>query len=600
MQYYTVFMYYFFTCRNGNTLHFMLVQPVVMTADENNKETAIEPLKKMSSEGEAATSSGGGDENKTLDVPAPPALGSEEEEDIPPDFFDDFSNQDFMEGLDIVDTWDDDMQEEGEIAEPKTKEDETLNEDNCLTEDKKQSFNSGKHARIIFPKELEQRPFRNKNSYERSARFKDLREKIGRSEERRDPEKTRRDILRDKEKCAKDKEVKIINERLRVVETGLVPPGMEMEVDLSEIRSKQESLKPTIDARSKPGDFKITSPGGYAPKSDSKINKSKFRSRSRSRSFERFRFRVRLKSRSRSRSREKRRTRDRPSPPPRRRLRSRSRSRSPYYDRFFSSREKRLSGERKFSRERKFKPKRGTKEKDRSGSPSSDLSDREKWLVRRYRRSVSPRKRSFSPERKRPKDTVRRLDVESKEEKHSFLEEIHKKLNETTHSSQVAVQHTMQLRTTYVPMQAPQPVPPVSQNPFGSQIVPSAPFDQSQYDQQFFIGTCDISPNPQPVPFVQPTPVPPPAPLTILPPPAPLTVLPQSQTIPPPTSFHSPNSDYSIVSLISENPHFPPQRKETEKKALEETDKKALSKVMLNLCLKVFLSFVNCVVVLAA
>lgn len=589
MQYYSYYVL-FFTCRNVNTLHFMLIQLVVMTSDENNKKTATEPLEKMSTEGEAAAVmiASSSDENRTQDFPAPPAPGTEEEEDIPPDFFDDFSNQDFMEGLDIVDTWDDDMQEEGEITENKIKDGEACNEEKRASEEKKQSLkdNSGKHVRIIHPKEREHRSSKRKNSYERSARFKDLKEKIGRSEERRDPEKTRRDILRDKEKCAKDKEVKIINERLRVVETGLVPPGMEMEVDLSEIRSKQESLKLTTDIRSKSGDPKNTSSGDNTPKYDSKLNKTKFRSRSRTRSSERFRFRDRLKSRSRSRNREKRRTRDRPSPPPRRRLRSRSRS--PYYGRFISTRDKQLSGERT------LKSKRRTKERDRSASPSSDLSDREKWIVRRYRRSVSPRKRSFSSERKRPdykKSAPRRLDAESKEEKHSFLEEIHKKLNQTTHSSQVAVQHTMQLRTTYVPMQAPQPVPPVPQNPFGTQIVPTAPFGQSvsQYDQQFFIGKCDIPPNPHPVPFVQPTPVPAPGPLSVLPP---------SQTIPPPTSFHSPNSDYSIVPLISDNPLFSPQKQETEKQALEETDKKALAKVMLDLYLKIFLSSVNCMVVL--
>lgn len=55
-----------------------------------------------------------------------PAAEPNDEEDVPPDFFDDFSNQDFMEGLDIVDTWD----EEGQISDSPIHE----NEDNTQSE----------------------------------------------------------------------------------------------------------------------------------------------------------------------------------------------------------------------------------------------------------------------------------------------------------------------------------------------------------------------------------------------------------------------------------------------------------------------------------
>lgn len=464
--------------------------------------------------------------------PPPPTIREEDEEDIPPDFFDDFSNQDFMEGLDIVDTWDDETQGDGLN---KTKDETSKSEDD--KEDKR-----NRHARITFPKDFDEREFAQKSSKERGPRFKDLREKIGRADERRDPEKTRRDILKDKERCAKDKEVKMMNEKLRVVETGLVPPGMEMEVDLSEIRSLKDNRGGKVIRNASPN----------------KINKSKFKSRSRS--YERFRFRVRL--RTRSRSREKRRTRDPMSP--RRRLRSRSRSRSPY---------RKFSRDRRLSRELKSpKPRRRTRDED------SPLSDRERWL-RRYRRSISSRNRSISPERKR-KDILRRLDSEVKEEKQSFLEEIHQKLNESSHSSQIAVQHTMQLRTSYVPVQTPpQPVPPVQQNPF-------VPYDQSmsQYDQQFFIGTCDLSARQQAVgAYAQPVPVPAPCP-------APITILPTtSQPIHVPTSFHSPLGDCSIAPLINDNPLFPSPIQEKGKNALEETDKKALAKVTFNLLLDLIL-----------
>lgn len=567
---------------------------------------------KVTESGNTATTNAAVDEKKLDNDLNIVAMGDEEEEDIPPDFFDDFSNQDFMEGLDVVDTWDDEMQDEGEVQDETNKNNEeegkeklkdqknesTKTEMEQNKEEESKNVNRGnKHTRITFSKEREEREKRTlkHKNVERGPRYKDLREKIRRSEEkptsepkRRDPEKTRRDILRDKDRCAKDKEVKIINEKLKVVETGLVPPGMEMEVDLADIRSKQNSSK----LESLSFKFDNSKSTVYASKIEQRPP-IKMKLRSRSRSYERIRFRGPIISRSRSRSRERRRLRDNLSPVGRRRLkRTRSHSRSPNYDsryrdkNYSRDRDRKVSSDRNTSRDRKSsRSKRRTRERDRSRSRSSNLSDRERWLTRRYKRSPSPRQRSISPDRKRlnyKKEGPRRSDPEQKEEKPSFLEEIHRKLNETS-SSQVAVQHTMQLRTTYVPMQTPQSVSPASipsapqsQASFGSQIVPPLQYDQtiSQYDQQFFIGTCDMStviPQPvtAPAPYVQPTPVPPPTIST-------LPILTSN-----PISLHSPNSDYSVAHLIEDNPLFPSStKKEIEKKALEETDKKALAKVL--------------------
>lgn len=69
-------------------------------------------------------------------------------------------------------------------------------------------------------------------------------------ETRRDPKKRDRDIERDKLKCAKDKEAKLISEKLRVVETGLVPPGTEMDCDMF---------------TTKKNDKRTRSPSGYKP-----------------------------------------------------------------------------------------------------------------------------------------------------------------------------------------------------------------------------------------------------------------------------------------------------------------------------------------------
>lgn len=561
-----------------------------MSADKPGEEDATNAVKE-----ETTTKDGDEtmEENKRESAPKDPAIGNEddEEEDIPPDFFDDFSNKDFMEGLDIVDTWDDEeVNEESTNYEEDGSKEETTG-GGTTDERKEDSRRSNRHTRITFSKEREreQRMLKYKN-YER--RYKDLREKLGYSDDkiggearRRDPEKTRRDILRDKDRCAKDKEVRIIKERLKVVETGLVPPGMEMEVDLADICSNQNSLKG--ESRIKFDNSKL------AIVNTRPITKPKVRSRSRS--YERYMFRERpLRSRSRSRSRERRRLRDVLSPIARKRLRTRSGSHTPHYDsRYVRDKDRRKgSGERNTSRERKSpRPKRKTR--DRSRSRSSNLSDREIWLTRKHRRSFSPRQRSISPDRSRldyKKDMSRRSDPDPrKEDKPSFLEEIHRKLNETVpQSSRIAVQQAMQLRTSYGVMQPTQPVPPAppclrSQPRYAPQMVQPAPYNQtvSQYDQQFFIGTCDVPVvAPQPVrapavPFVRPTPVPPPFASPTM------STLPLNRVLLPSTSLQSPNSDYNIAQPTEKSLLFPSRAQlEKEKRALEETDKMALSKVM--------------------
>lgn len=509
------------------------------------------------------------DENNGCVSPAStmPRPEDEEEEDIPPDFFDDFSNQDFMEGLDVVDTWDDDMQEDGEVVDDSaTGGDKKSTEQKGSAKEKKRleakkSRRARRHARITFSKE---RDGEGTSRSDRGARYKDLRERIKRSDDksgsdtRRDPEKTRRDILRDKDRCAKDKEVKLMKEKLKVVETGLVPPGMEMEVDLAELSSLR------VQNRVK------TVPGVYPPV---ELKQSRPRFKSRSRSYDRYR----LRGRSRSRSREKRRARDDISPIFRKRLRSRSRS--PYTesihrymrlrerDHSNESRDRRLSrdlsrdNEMNISGENTISPrsKRRTREGDRSRSRSSD-----RRLTRRYRRSLSPRRRSISPERKRldyKKDSSRRIELDSKQDKPSFLEEIQRKLNAPVSS----VQFQSGFAST---QQTPSgSLPSVLPNPFAPQMIPPVLYEQtaSQYDQQFFIGTGGMSAGvPQPVsapmPFLHPTPVPPP----------------QNQI---PNSFVSPNNNYSNQYQTTTQQGM----------VLEDPDKTALAKVRIfSLCNNVY------------
>lgn len=70
---------------------------------------------------------------------------------------------------------------------------------------------------------------------------------------RRDPEKTKRDIQRDKIRCAKDHEARVFQEQIKIAESGLCPPGTELDVVLSSERfMKQEVLKADIPVETKP------------------------------------------------------------------------------------------------------------------------------------------------------------------------------------------------------------------------------------------------------------------------------------------------------------------------------------------------------------
>jgi hypothetical protein len=156
----------------------------------------------------------------------------EEEEDVPADFFDDFSNQDFMDGLDIVDAWDEDTkvaETEAVVAEDSDKKSHSpirfVSKDSRKSSEKRLKKQAKSRSRSPL------RRHKRSDSHGRKRSKSKSRDKM-RADVRRDPEKTRRDITRDKVKCAKDKEQKLVSDKLKIVETGLVPPGTEMEADL--------------------------------------------------------------------------------------------------------------------------------------------------------------------------------------------------------------------------------------------------------------------------------------------------------------------------------------------------------------------------------
>ncbi|EFA02081.2 uncharacterized protein mkg-p [Tribolium castaneum] len=175
---------------------------------------------------EAVENQEGVDNNETSTKPVK-EVEEEEEEDVPADFFDDFSNQDFMDGLDIVDAWD-------EASKPVTTDPPI---------DIKVEKLERKHSPIRFsPTERKSSEKRKKLARSRSrtptrryhTSWKRSRSR-DRIRERRDPEKTKRDINRDKIKCARDRELKIVSDKLKIVETGLVPPGTEMDFDVGTV-----------------------------------------------------------------------------------------------------------------------------------------------------------------------------------------------------------------------------------------------------------------------------------------------------------------------------------------------------------------------------
>lgn len=410
----------------------------------------------------------------------------ESDEDIPGDFFDDFLKEDFMAGLDIVDEDEcDEDKAKNEEATEKPEEIVTTSVENQPVETPKKRKKRSSKTDDSNKSPIEEKEKRNRQKKKRheekedDPKYKRNSDKHIDADEfdiRRDPEKTKRDIARDKVRCEKDKEMKIISEKLNLVETGLIPPGMEMEIDIEEIKRQKERIenKSPRDLREHIKDLKERNKSpGHKPrsplkrrsplrKSPKKISPSKKRSRSPKKDPFTIISHVRRNPRISPRRSPFRRSSPRISP-----LRHRS------SDRVYSRRRSRSHSPYYRSRRDRYSPHR-----HRGRSPSRE-SEREKWLKRRNR--------SRSPRRKR-------------DEKKSFLQEIAEKLNEIrqpvnivpplqTMSRMQSMQSTLryvQPQPLPVPAPTPAPVPPPNSGP----VFPIS--QQSQYDpydQNFFIGT---------------------------------------------------------------------------------------------------------------
>ncbi|XP_030763714.1 serine/arginine repetitive matrix protein 1-like [Sitophilus oryzae] len=453
-------------------------------------------------------------------------------EDVPDDFFDDFEKEDFMAGLDIVDE-----DEEGEAQEERDKftiekqvEKEipikkTKKKIERVRKKIKKPAKSANQEGIVLTADEELKQLDAEIDKAKTTN-KPKKQKITIDADtfdiRRDPEKTRQAIQKDKIKTAKDKEKRRITD---IVQTGLVPPGMELEVDLEDvqqnyrpIRDLREKLKPKKSRTRSPQKTHDSPPKKRRSRSKNKVSpKRKSQSKNKLSPKRKSQSKNRISPKRKSRSKNRSPRKQSPSPPrkrssksPLRRRRADTRNlvyrRSPYRSKSPRRSPIRRSPKYNLRRSPPMYPRKSRsrspilvrrRSRDRGTSP----------LYRRSRnRSSSPRPRRYRSRSRSPRKPLRN------KEKMSFLEELAVKLNETRAPSAPVIPPAPVMYSVTVPPQpvvVPAPVPaPVPQVPYFPPVVPRAPAQpppqQQQpydpYDQSFFIGT---PPSKQPGPSQQ-------------------------------------------------------------------------------------------------
>ncbi|KAK5643709.1 hypothetical protein RI129_007554 [Pyrocoelia pectoralis] len=390
-----------------------------------------------------------------------------EDEDVPSDFFDDFLNNDFMDGLDVVDIWDDECEKkDGKTSVPQRKS-------TSRSSRRESSHSKRRRTRSTSRRRYREEYKRRGRSRERYSRERRSRERrrgytgpkaenkdakhVTETDEslvdhRRDPEKTKRDIQKDKDKCAKNQEEKFISEKLKVVETGLVPPGTELDIDLNVFKS---SVGTKID-----------------PKSKASRNEKR-------------------KSTTPHKHGDKKNVSSRPHVP----KRSYRYSRSPYYRKSRSPARYSRSpvSKRRRSSERRLFSERSTKYRD--------------YPTERYRRRSRSLSIEFSPESpsdrsrdKRPLKTSWSNRSNSRSRGMDFLEELANKLAKTEKKKyykkvQQIITQPLKHPPTYqpilsvpVPAPVPAPMPIPIPTPGPTQYFPQHMDTTPQYDHHFFIG----------------------------------------------------------------------------------------------------------------
>ncbi|CAH1957127.1 unnamed protein product [Acanthoscelides obtectus] len=464
-----------------------------------------------------------------------------DDDDIPGDFFDDFLKDDFMAGLDVVD--EDEEVDETTAAEEIDKDTEaqksvksrpgvkariakrptnervqnlankdkaSVSKNNQGKESKSQVRTSDHKSSVSSCKKVETEDKKSKKagSDDKKSRKTETEDKKKDesyvSDSRRDPKKTKRDIERDKERCEKDKEKKLITEKLSLVETGLVPPGMEMEIDVDEIkrqRNEIEQMKEELD--------KLQRPKSRSPRRRSPRRRSSSRGRN---------------SPKRKRSTERRSPRRSPKRSPRRKRSPAQEMNSPMrralINEIARAEQISLSPIREKRDDRRSSPRRGSSRDRRSPLRKTSPRGRGSPFYRRSSRSSSPpyrggrryspvRRRSPSRERDRRRRRSRTRSPKRPRKEKSFLQEIVEKLNETGRPQMpMQVQGPPHGGPMYPPMGpqaliAPQPMPHLQVLPAPQQV--PHPMQPAPMMQAFMPSGPVIAPGPVP------SPVPPPA-----------------------------------------------------------------------------------------
>ncbi|XP_076236293.1 uncharacterized protein LOC143180447 isoform X1 [Calliopsis andreniformis] len=443
------------------------------------------------------------------------------------EFLDD---EDFMEGLDVVDAWEGD-EEKGREVEPKTSHAKEQEQKRLSRERHRRDYNKGSYNR--------ERPKREEKKHE---------------EIRRDPSKSTKDIERDKIRAKRDNESKLLAEKEKAIKhlldsDNVVPPGTETEA-IQSIAEKQNMEQTQMHVR---------------------------RSRERRRSFDRQggnSLRRRTPDRIRLNS-------------PRRKsplLISPERCRSPF--KMNIERHRRFSPEKsppRFSPEKRRSPRFGCSRRsplgfspDRRRSPIRRLSwerrtsaDR-RWSAERHRRrtNIHERRRSRSRERQRSRsmDRLRRKISRSpigrrysprrrsRTRSRSLERRTRKRspfINELTRQLRNEALVTSHINTGYAPPPPMDGIPPmINTNVYQPEAEPRPPMPMPPYMHQ---------------PGLLPTPIPPPGPAPGGPPfmnfenssqpmnfePVPVHPLPQTEYVSGPVMYNQPNSSI-------QPPHRPP------------------------------------------
>ncbi|KAL2716791.1 serine/arginine repetitive matrix protein 2 [Vespula squamosa] len=372
---------------------------------------------------------------------------------IPDEELQEFLDDEFMEGLNVVDAWEG---EEREEYKPRIKD-----------------YEERQPSREHYRRE-------SKPSY---SREKPKREEKKREEIRRDPSKSTKDIERDKMRTKRDNENKLLAEKEKAIKhlldsDNVVPPGTECEA-IQCITDKQNEER--VHMRGRRSRERRRSPERPKMSPARKKSYDRFRASPHRRMLSPVRRRSPFRMSPEKRRSSPRVNSDRRSPP----ALSPDRRRSPY---------RRLSWERRSSTDRRWsaeRHRRRTEMHERRRSRSRDRQ-RSRSMERFRRRSRSPINRRYSPRRR---SRTRSRSLERRTRKRSpFINELARQLRN----------EAMKSNSTYIPASSMEGISPImNANVYTQEAEVRAPMSQS-YMHQGGPSTAAQPPQAPPPPSVLP------------------------------------------------------------------------------------------------